>query len=186
MDPQAPETRSAGPQYQPPMPAPQYTGGGAPAGQPDIIKRGIATFIDFFAIGCVYMFLSLALGIPMGWMGRLIAAAAATVLALGRDVLFQGTSPGKKVLGLAVVKADGSPITVQESVRRNSTLALSYALNIVAAVPVLGLLAIPLYLVAGAAWIYEIYLVATNQPRLGDKLAGGTHVIFQGKPAVAF
>ena len=33
--------------------------------------------------------------------------------------------------------------------------------------------------------VYELYLVATNQPRLGDKLAGGTQGVFSGKPVVA-
>ena len=187
MDPQAPETRSAGPQYQPPIPAPQYTGGGgAPGGQPDIVKRGLAAFIDFAIIGCVSFFLTLVLSFPLGWMGRLVAAVVVTALVLGRDILFQGNSLGKKLLGLAVVRADGSPITVQESVRRNATLAIGSAGGILGAVPILGLLAIPIYLVGLVVSLYELYLVATNQPRLGDKLAGGTHVIFQGTPAIAF
>lgn len=186
MDPQAPETRSAGPQYQPPIPAPQYTGGGAPAGQPDIVKRGLAAFIDFAAIAVVNMFVGIALAIALGWAGRLVAAVIATGLILGRDIALQGRSPGKKLLGLAVVRADGSPITVQESMRRNATLAIGAAGGILGAIPILGLLAIPIYLVGGLVCLYELYLVVTNQPRLGDKLAGGTHVIFQGTPAIAF
>jgi uncharacterized RDD family membrane protein YckC len=187
MDPQAPETRSqaSGPAFQPPAPAPQFAGGGAP-GQPDIVKRGLAAFIDFAGIGVASFFLSIALGIPLGWMGRLLAAAVVTALVLGRDVLFQGRSPGKKILGLAVVRADGGPIGVQESVRRNATLAIGSAGSILGAVPILGLLAIPIYLLGCAVGLYELYLVATNQPRLGDKLAGGTHVVFQGTPAIAF
>jgi uncharacterized RDD family membrane protein YckC len=116
----------------------------------------------------------------------MVAAAVATALVLGRDVLIEGRSPGKKLLGMAVVRADGSPITVQESIRRNATLAIGSAIGIVAAIPILGLLAIPLYLVAMVVSFYELYLVATNQPRLGDKLAGGTSVVFQGQPAIAF
>jgi len=185
MDPQAPETRSAGPQYQPPIPAPQYAGGGAP-GQPDIVKRGLAAFIDFAIIGCANFALTLALGIPLGWIGRLVAAVVVTGLILGRDIVFQGNSIGKKLLGMAVVRADGSPITVQESARRNATLAIGSAGSILGAVPILGLLAIPIYLLGAAVSLYELYLVATNQPRLGDKLAGGTHVVFQGQAAIAF
>lgn len=182
MDPQAPETRSTGPSYAPP------TGPVAPvaAARPDILKRGIAALIDFIGIGIVNGVLSVALGIPLGWVGRMAAAALCTALILGRDVLIEGRSPGKKLLGMAVVRADGSPITVQESIRRNSTLAIGTAVGVLGAIPFLGLLAIPLYLVAMVVSLYELYLVATNQPRLGDKLAGGTQVVFQGQAAIAF
>jgi uncharacterized RDD family membrane protein YckC len=187
MDPQGTRTENpaGGPAYQPPVPSPQFAGGGAP-GQPDLVKRAIAAIIDFVGIGIVNGVLSVALGIPLGWMGRMVAAALCTALVLGRDVLFQGVSPGKKLLGMAVVRADGGPIGVQESVRRNVTLALGSAIGILAAVPFLGLLAIPLYLVALVVSLYEVYLVATNQPRLGDKIAGGTRVIMQGQAAIAF
>jgi uncharacterized RDD family membrane protein YckC len=183
MDPQAPETRSnPGASYAPP------SGQVAPvvAARPDIVKRGIAAVIDFVGIGIVNGVLGFALGIPLGWVGSMAAAAVALALVLGRDVLLEGRSPGKKLLGLAVVRADGGPITVQESIRRNSTLAIGSAVGVVAAIPILGLLAIPLYLVAMAVSLYELYLVATNQPRLGDKLAGGTQVVFQGQAAIAF
>ena len=157
----------------------------APAGQPDIIKRGLALFIDGVIIGCAYFALSLALGIPLGWIGRLVAALAATAAMLARDVAFQGRSPGKKILGMAAVGPDGAPVTLNQSVMRNCTLAVGYANTALASIPLLGLLSIPLSLVALAVGVYEIYLVATNQPRLGDKLAGGTRVIFQGQPAIA-
>jgi uncharacterized RDD family membrane protein YckC len=177
------ETPRGAPGYQPPVPAEQYVVAGA-AG-PDIVKRGIALFIDSVIIGCVYFALTIALGIPLGWMGRLVAAVAATVAMLVRDVAFQGRSPGKKILGLAAVGPGGTPVTLQQSIMRNSTLAVGYANSALAAIPFLGLLSIPLSLVALAVGCYEIYLVATNKPRLGDTLAGGTHVVFQGQPAIA-
>jgi uncharacterized RDD family membrane protein YckC len=182
MDPQAPETRSTGPSYAPP------TGPVAPvvAAKPDILKRGIAALIDFVGIGIVNGILSFVLAIVLGWVGAMAAAAVCTALILARDALIEGRSPGKKLLGMAVVRADGSPITMQESIRRNATLAIGGAVGVLAAIPVLGLLAIPLYLVAMVVWFYELYLVATNQPRLGDKLAGGTQVVFQGQAAIAF
>jgi uncharacterized RDD family membrane protein YckC len=177
------ETPSAAPGYPPPAPAQQYAVA-SPAG-PDLVKRGIALFIDFVIIGCVYFALTIALGIPLGWMGRLVAGAAAAIAVLVRDVAFQGRSPGKKILGMAAVGPDGAPVTLQQSIMRNCTLAVGYANTALAAIPFLGLLSIPLSLVALGLGCYEIYLVATNQPRLGDKLAGGTHVVFQGQPAIA-
>ncbi|HEX8245293.1 MAG TPA: RDD family protein [Longimicrobium sp.] len=181
MDPRAPETRS-NPSYGPPSQNAQV----ASVAQPDLVKRAVAALIDFVGIAVVTGVLSVGLGLVLSWVGSMIAAAVATALVLGRDVLIEGRSPGKKLLGMAVVRADGSPITVQESIRRNATLAIGSAIGIVAAIPILGLLAIPLYLVAMAVSFYELYLVATNQPRLGDKLAGGTSVVFQGQPAIAF
>lgn len=173
----------AAPGFQPPARAEQYAV--ASAAGPDLLKRGIALFIDYVIIGCAYFALSMVLGIPLGWMGRLVAAAVATVAVLVRDVAFQGVSPGKKILGMAAVGPDGAPVTVQQSVMRNSTLAVGYANTALASIPLLGLLSIPLSLVALALGCYEIYLVATSKPRLGDTLAGGTHVVFQGQPAIA-
>ncbi|HSU14248.1 RDD family protein [Longimicrobium sp.] len=188
MDPQAPRTENpaGGPMYQAPVPAPTYAGPGGAPGQPDIVKRGIAAFIDFAIIGAANAFMTLVLSIALGWIGAMVAAAVATALVLGRDIVIENRSLGKKLLGLAVVRADGSPITLQESIRRNATLAIGTAVGILGAVPLLGLLAIPLYLVAAAVGFYEIYLVASSKPRLGDNLAGGTRVVFQGQPAIAF
>ena len=177
------QTPAGAPGYQPPAPAQPYAV--AVSGSPDLVKRGIALFIDFVIIGFAYFALNIALGIPLGWMGRLLAGVAAAGAVLVRDVAFQGRSPGKKILGLAAVGPDGTPVTPQQSVMRNATLAVGYANTALAAIPFLGLLSIPLSLVALAIGAYEIYLVATNQPRLGDKLAGGTHVVFQGQPAIA-
>lgn len=187
MDQQHPSQPSQTPGYAPrsEQPAPGQTYAVTGAAGPDIVKRGLALFIDSVIIGCAFFALNLALGIPLGWMGRLVAAVAATAAMLVRDVALQGRSPGKKLLGLAAVGPDGAPVTLQQSVMRNCTLAVGYANSALAAIPLLGLLSIPLSLVALAIGVYEIYLVATNQPRLGDKLAGGTRVIFQGQPAIA-
>jgi uncharacterized RDD family membrane protein YckC len=177
------ETPRAAPGSQPPVPSQQYAVAGAPG--PDIVKRGIATFIDFVLIGCVYFGLSIALGIPLGWMGRLLAGLVAAAAVLARDVVLDGRSPGKKILGMAAVGPDGAGVTMQQSVMRNSTLAVGYLGSAIGAIPLLGLLSIPLSLASLLIVVYEIYLIATNQPRLGDKLAGGTRVVFQGQPAVA-
>jgi uncharacterized RDD family membrane protein YckC len=100
-------------------------------------------------------------------------------------VVLDGRSPGKKILGMAAVGPDGAGVTMQQSVMRNSTLAVGYLGSAIGAIPLLGLLSIPLSLASLLIVVYEIYLIATNQPRLGDKLAGGTRVVFQGQPAVA-
>jgi uncharacterized RDD family membrane protein YckC len=173
----------AAPGYQPPVAAQQFAVAGA-AG-PDLVKRGLALFIDFAIIGVAYFFVAMVLGIPLGWMGRMLAALAAAAAVLVRDVALDGRSPGKKILGMAAVGPDGAPVTAQQSVMRNSTLAVGYLLSAFGAIPILGLLAIPLSLVSFALGCYEVFLVATNKPRLGDQLAGGTHVVFQGQPAIA-
>jgi uncharacterized RDD family membrane protein YckC len=176
------QSRSGAP-GQPPVHAETYAV--ASSASPDIVKRGVALFIDFVIIGCVYFVLTLVLGIPLGWMGRLVAGAVAAGAVLVRDVAFQGRSPGKKIMGLAAVGPQGAPVTLQQSIMRNTTLAVGYANTALASIPFLGLISIPLSLVALALFAYEIYLVATNKPRLGDNFAGGTRVVFQGQPAVA-
>ena len=179
-------TQSSAPQgHQPPAPSQQFAVAG-PSGQPDILKRGIATFIDFVIVGVAVGILSVVLGIVLGRFGLMAAALVGAAAVLVRDVALQGRSPGKMVMGLAVVNAEGGPITLQQSAMRNSTLAVGMLSNAAGAIPVLGLILSPLIgLAALALCAYEIYMIATNQPRLGDKLAGGTRVIFQGQPVVA-
>jgi len=187
MDHQHPSQPSHTPGHPPrtEQPAPGHPYAVASVAGPDIVKRGLALLIDSVIVGVVYGVLVVALGLPLGWIGSLVAAAVAAAAVLVRDVVLEGRSPGKKILGLAAVGPDGAPVTLQQSVMRNSTLALGYANAAISAIPFLGLLSIPLGLVVLAAGVYEVYLVATNQPRLGDKLAGGTRVVFQGQPAVA-
>jgi uncharacterized RDD family membrane protein YckC len=168
--------------FQPPVHAPQF----AVSASPDIVKRGIATVIDFVIVGVAVGILTMVLGLALGRFGVMAAALVGAGAVLVRDVAFQGRSPGKTVMGLAVVNAHGAPITAQESVMRNSTLAVGLLSNAIAAVPVLGFILSPIVgLAALALCAYEIYMVATSQPRLGDRLAGGTRVVFQGQPAIA-
>jgi len=188
MDQQHPEqpsqTRGPTPGFQPPVPAPEYAA--ASAAGPDIMKRGIAAFIDFFIVGAAYGVLSVVFGMVLGRFGLMAAALAAVAAILVRDVVFQGRSVGKTVLGMAVVNAQGGPITLQQSAMRNCTLAVGMLANVLAPIPILGWVLYPLVALVGLCLCcYEIYLVATNKPRLGDTLAGGTHVVFQGKPAIA-
>jgi uncharacterized RDD family membrane protein YckC len=186
MDPQGPRTENpSGHGFQPPVPAPTFAGG-AP-GQPDIIKRGLAAFIDFAIIGAVVGILSIPLAIALGGLGMMALGLAGCAAILVRDVALQGRSPGKKLLGLAVVNAQGGPITLQQSVMRNATLCLGFLAFGLRGFPFLGFLLYALLSLAGfVLGCYELYLVATGKPRLGDNLAGGTHVVFQGTPAIAF
>lgn len=178
-------SQSSAPYGQPPAPGQQHAVAST-AAQPDIVKRGIACVIDFVIIGVAVGILSTVLTIVLGRLGMMAAGVVGTAAVLMRDVAFQGRSPGKMVMGLGVVNAQGGPITAQDSVMRNSTLAVGMLANVVSPIPVLGwLLAGVLGLASLVLGAYEIYLVATNQPRLGDKLAGGTSVVFSGKPMVA-
>jgi uncharacterized RDD family membrane protein YckC len=188
MDQQHPEqpsqTRGPAPGFQPPVPAPEYAAASAAA--PDLVKRGIALFIDFVIIGAAYGILSVVFGMVLGRFGLMAAALAAVAAILVRDVEFQGRSVGKMVLGMAVVDAQGGPITLQQSAMRNCTLAVGMLANVLVAIPILGWVLYPLVALVGLGLCcYEIYLVATNKPRLGDTLAGGTHVVFQGQAAIA-
>jgi uncharacterized RDD family membrane protein YckC len=177
---------NAAPGYPPPVAAQQFAVAGAPGGRPDLLKRGIAAFIDFFIVGAVYGVLSMVFGLVLGRFGLMAAALVGTAAVLVRDVAFQGRSPGKTVLGMAVANAQGGPITAQQSVMRNSTLAVGMLANVVAPIPIIGWILYPLAgLAAFGLGCYELYLVATNKPRLGDQLAGGTQVVFQGQAAVA-
>ena len=188
MDQQHPRQSSqipdAAPGYQPPARAQEFAVASSAA--PDLVKRGIATFIDFVIIGVAVGILSVVLAFALGRFGMMAAALVGAVAVLVRDVAFQGRSPGKTILGLSVVNAQGGPITLQQSAMRNSTLAVGMLSNALSAIPILGLLLGPIVgLAALALCAYEIYMIATNKPRLGDNLAGGTRVVFQGQPAVA-
>ena len=177
------ETPSSGPAYPPPMYAqpPQPVAGA----QPDIAKRAIAAVIDFVGIGFIVGVLNVVLGIALGRFGLLAVGLAGTAAVLLRDVALQGRSPGKKIMGLNVANAAGGPITAEQSVKRNSTLALGMLGSAVSVIPILGwLAAIALWCAALAASCYELYLVATGKPRLGDQIAG-THVVLDGQAAIA-
>ena len=171
--------------YPPPASAQQFAVAGPPA-HPDIMKRGIATFIDFVIIGVAVGILTVVLAMVLGRLGIMAAGLVGAAAVLVRDVAFQGRSPGKTVMGLAVVNAQGGPITARQSAMRNSTLAVGVLSNAAGAIPVLGLLLSPILVLAALALCaYEIYMIATGKPRLGDRLAGGTQVVFQGQPAIA-
>jgi len=84
-----------------------------------------------------------------------------------RDIT--GASLGKLVLGLVVVKKDGTPSGTKERILRNLPLAIGPAMLII---PLAGYVIAPS--VAGIIVLTEIVLLLAKQERLGDMLAGTT------------
>ena len=187
MDPQNQGSRSESPSSGPAYPPPMYAQQAQPVagGQPDLVKRGIAAFIDFAVISVLYFVVVMVLGIALGGLGALVAGLVAFAAVLARDVALQGRSLGKKIMGLNVANASGGAITVEQSARRNITLSLGYLSMAARVLPIVGW---PLYALLSLAGFglgcYELYLVATGKPRLGDQIAG-THVVVEGQAAIA-
>lgn len=180
MDPQAPGTRTdqpaGGPAYQPPAPVQQFAIGNKP-GQPDLVKRFGAYLIDAIALAVLAY-------LPIPVVG-LLGAVAATAGWLLRDTLVEHRSLGKKVLGLQAVNGTGQPVSVEQSIKRNAPFALIGVAAILTHLTLIGaILSIPVSLAACAAALVEGIMVATGQPRFGDRFAG-THVVdTQTQPAI--
>jgi uncharacterized RDD family membrane protein YckC len=170
MDPQQQETRtdsvSGGPAYQP-APAQQFQIGNKP-GQPDLVKRFVAYFIDAVILGVIA-------NLP-GILG-LVGAAAALAGWVLRDTLLEGRSPGKKVMGLQAVNAAGQPVSLNESAIRNAPFALGAIAGLLGHLTVIGaILSIPVALAAVAVALVEGVMVVTGNVRFGDRFAN-THVV---------
>jgi uncharacterized RDD family membrane protein YckC len=90
---------------------------------------------------------------------------AALAYVLVADGLWGGRSLGKRLLGLRVVRLDGSAAGVRESILRNGPLALGVLLW---KLPLLG------WLLAAAVFALETLLMVGSPEgrRLGDELAG--------------
>ena len=90
------------------------------------------------------------------WAGQLVAVAAVLLTGWGWDVAWEvfggGRTPGKRALGLRVVRADGSPVGLAESLVRNLLRALEVPLGYAP-----GVLAVAL---------------GPRRQRLGDLVAG--------------
>lgn len=137
--------------------------------QPDLsttggvtVQRILAFLLDSVLIGI--------LGLPFGLLGRFVGDLA-TLLLLGIYVMLGlvyalllegliGYTPGKALLGLVVVRSDGSPCTIPASVFRN----LAWIIDVL---PTLNLVA-----------MISIALTEKNQ-RVGD-LVADTVVVKQG------
>lgn len=88
-----------------------------------LLKRFLAILIDTIAIQVVvWIIFTLILGMDaIGYLGGFLATLAYQVFFLPKD----GQTPGKKILGVRVVKLDGSPVTIQTAVLRT----IGYYLN---------------------------------------------------------
>ncbi len=135
-----------------------------------LASRFGAFAIDILIIVGMLIFLSLVVFLPLNWFT--LDSADSTSIAVylllsfllqwGYFVFFEtimrGQTPGKKALGLRVVRDDGIPIRLQESLVRNLLRAAD-------------MLPPPMYLVGSLAVLFN-----SKSRRLGD-LAAGTMVV---------
>ena len=98
-------------------------------------------------------------------LGAMMAGFVLLCYWLFRDVA--GSSLGKMLLGLRVVRKDGSPAEPKDRILRNLPLAAGPALLMI---PVAGYVLAPL--VAAPLVIIEAVLLLAKNERLGDMLAG--------------
>ncbi|GEM_PF-361026 len=137
---------------------------------PDTMTRFVAFLIDAVAVAVIGL-------VPV--IGGL-AGIAYMLFRDGLDIEFmQRRSLGKKLMKLTVVRADGQPMDLAASARRNWPLVFGSLAQILIFIPVIGWILLPFALIAGAVFvIIEIVRVLTNPEgkRLGDGYAG-TRVI---------
>lgn len=132
----------------------------------DLAKRFIAALIDGVLAAVVSM-------VPV--IGGIVAAAYMLVRD-GLDLEFMdGRSIGKKIMKLRPSTIDGTPMTIEKSIRRNWMFAFGALTSLLLFIPIIGWLLIPFVgMIALAIGLYEIYKVLTDPQgrRLGDTMAG--------------
>jgi len=101
---------------------------------------------------------------------QIVGAPIFCLYMVSRDAIFGGQSIGKKLLGLRVVKADGSPFIWADSLKRN----IVYLAALFLMIPWLGYFLHGV--VAGPLGIVEMIMVLTGGQRLGDRM-GNTYVL---------
>ncbi len=120
----------------------------------DMTGRAAAGFVDFLIV------------LALSRLPDVVGFLAAAGFILLRDALMGGQSPGKKLVGLRVVKSEAlqEPAGYRESVLRNITLAAAYILFLI---PYLGWILGPVALLA------EILVGVGDDKgqRVGDMLA---------------
>jgi uncharacterized RDD family membrane protein YckC len=79
----------------------------------------------------------------LSWAGQLVAVAAVLLSGWGWDVAWEvlggGRTPGKRLVGLRVIRADGGPVGLGESLARNLLRAVEVPLGYAPAVLAVGL-----------------------------------------------
>jgi len=117
---------------------------------------------------------------------ELVTALVTLGYILGRDVVLEGRSVGKKVMDIRVVTSAGKPIEFSDSMRRNAIFGVGSALSVIhgaiGMVPcfgtAIGCLMAPLLILAFifgvAAVVVEIIKFVTDAAgqRFGDQWAG--------------
>lgn len=131
------------------------------------VDRYMAKGLDMIIMAIVGLILQLVLWSPL-------AVLIMIMYALFHDGLNAGESPGKRIIGLRVVKLPNhGPITWKDSAKRNILFGLIalFSANLIPGFILLFLIGIPLL-------IYESFLIYNLESgyRLGDILAG-TQVI---------
>lgn len=116
-----------------------------------------------------------AISIPLAVMAfipfiGIIGAPLFCAYWISRDAIFGGQSVGKKVVGLRVVKPDGSPFEWLDSVKRN----IIYLAALLMIIPWFGIFLHAI--VAGPLGIVELIMVLTSGQRIGDRI-GNTYVV---------
>jgi uncharacterized RDD family membrane protein YckC len=121
-----------------------------------------ATLLFFFWVTAYFVFSLLVSDVLGAFQG--LSGFAQTLLAVGlfatqwmywtiAEVFFHGQTPGKRLVGIRVVRADGSPVGVYESAVRNLLRAVDF---------------LPVFYAIGAMSM----LFTKQHRRLGDLLAG--------------
>jgi len=101
----------------------------------------------------------------------IIGAPLLVLYWISRDALMGGQSVGKRVAGLKVIKADGSPFTWSDSVKRN-IVYFGFLL-----------LMIPFYgwffsgLINGPLGLVELIMIISGGRRIGDRMGTETYVV---------
>lgn len=187
--PQTPQPPSSGqaPQYAAPSPG---TGSGAQAYAPpgssspagnlaEPWQRLVARLIDAIIVGIVNIFVGIIVAVALdNVLGGIIAALLGVAIGLAYEVFLTTKADatiGKKIFNMRIVnEADGSRVDEQVMFRRMLPVV---AIGVIGAVPILGLLSIPLglaFVVLSVVWIF------TDEKRRSvyDK-AGNTIVIVE-------
>jgi hypothetical protein len=163
-------------------------------------KRLIAAAIDFgIALGLLIVFgimasiVLLGAGMASGnsvitvYLPRFVSFVGSLLslgYVLGRDVLGGGRSPGKKFQDIRLITLGGHPVTVMDSLRRNSIFAVGSVLGLVSAtfalIPCLDIVAcliVPFVILGGflgiAAVVIETLKIVQEPAgiRFGDQWA---------------
>jgi uncharacterized RDD family membrane protein YckC len=131
------------------------------------VDRFVGVFIDGVILVPIYFVVSFALAAISPMVAGLVCGLIAGAWMLFRDA--KGWSVGKKVMSLEVVSKDGMPVTQDQLMKRNFTLAASNGLS---GIPFVG----PLF---GLIGLVECILLLAKGERYGDTMAN-TMVVKRG------